>query len=106
MAKPSSIGSTRLGIRPCILEEVQSSPSPHPSGTNTAPELVTYSFEEAERAVNLLFDVLETCVQNPKPDQRQLDDYVTRFKGNWRASRRNAHRQASSSVASHSREHT
>jgi len=61
------------------FEEVQSGLLPHPSGTNTAPELVTYSLEEAERAVDLLIDVLKTCIQNPKPEQRQLVAYVTRF---------------------------
>jgi hypothetical protein len=52
----------------------------HPTGTYTSPELVTYSLEAAERAVKLLFDVLETCLQNPKSQQPQLVAYVTRFK--------------------------
>jgi hypothetical protein len=41
-------------------------PMPHPLGNNAAPELVAYSAESAERAINLLVDVLVVCRDKPK----------------------------------------
>ena len=41
---------------------------PHPSGVSNAGQVnVDYSAEEAVEAVDLMLDVLNTCVQNPKP---------------------------------------
>jgi hypothetical protein len=43
---------------------------PHPIGINVAVAQVTYSFENATRAVNLLLGVLERCRARPKPPVR------------------------------------
>lgn len=40
---------------------------PHPTGTNTSWASVAYSLEAAERALALLFEVLETAVRSPRP---------------------------------------
>ena len=41
---------------------------PHPSGVSYAGQVnADYSAEEAGKAVDLMLDVLNTCVQNPKP---------------------------------------
>jgi hypothetical protein len=40
---------------------------PHPTGTNTSWASVAYSLEAAERAVALLFEVLETGLGSPRP---------------------------------------
>jgi hypothetical protein len=40
---------------------------PHPTGTNTSWANVAYSLESAERAVDLLLEVLETAFQLPRP---------------------------------------
>jgi hypothetical protein len=40
---------------------------PHPTGTHTSWASVAYSLEPAERAVNLLLEVLETAITSPRP---------------------------------------
>jgi hypothetical protein len=45
-------------------------PQPHPIGTNVAPSQVTYSAENATRAVDLLLEILERCRDKPKPATR------------------------------------
>ncbi|MDG5807912.1 hypothetical protein P9869_35750 [Streptomyces ossamyceticus] len=41
---------------------------PHPDlGTHTGPEYVAYSTKSADRAVELMLDVLRMCVDHPKP---------------------------------------
>jgi hypothetical protein len=40
---------------------------PHPTGTNVSWANVAYSLESAERAVNLMVDVLDTAVGAPRP---------------------------------------
>ena len=49
--------------------KVKSLPAvPHPSGVSNAGQVnADYSAEEAVKAVDLMLDVLNTCVQNPKP---------------------------------------
>lgn len=47
-------------------------PVPHPVGTNTSRWNVTYSLESASRAVDLLLEVLETCVTSPRTDLREV----------------------------------
>jgi hypothetical protein len=42
----------------------------HPLGVNTAPEYVAYSAEAATKAVDLLLDVLTTCVDAPREPLR------------------------------------
>jgi hypothetical protein len=44
---------------------------PHPLGVNTAPEYVVYDCERAKEAVDLLFEILETCAGRPKPELEQ-----------------------------------
>jgi hypothetical protein len=39
----------------------------HPLGVNTAVEYVIYGSERATEAVDLLFEILETCAHEPKP---------------------------------------
>lgn len=41
--------------------------TPHPLGVNTAAEYVVYCCEKATEAVDLLFEILETCASCPKP---------------------------------------
>lgn len=48
--------------------------APHPLGNNAAPELVTYSAESAERAVNLLVDVLAVCRDKPRDKTRKWSE--------------------------------
>jgi hypothetical protein len=52
-----------------VHAEVKSLPAvPHPSGVSHAGQVnADYSAEEAVKAVDLMLDVLNTCVQNPKP---------------------------------------
>jgi len=45
-------------------------PQPHPLGTNVAPSQITYSAENATRAVDLLLSILERCRDKPKPAAR------------------------------------
>jgi hypothetical protein len=45
-------------------------PQPHPLGTNVAPSQITYSAENATRAVDLLLGILERCRDKPKPTTR------------------------------------
>ncbi len=52
---------------------------PHPTGTSTTKEHVTYSLESAKRSVDLLLDVLSTCQQNPKRRHAELAAYVSAF---------------------------
>ena len=40
---------------------------PHPLGVNTAGDYVVYRCEKATEAVDLLFEILETCASRPKP---------------------------------------
>ena len=40
---------------------------PHPLGVNTAGQYVVYRCERATEAVDLLFEILETCASRPKP---------------------------------------
>jgi hypothetical protein len=53
-------------------------PEPHPTGSNVSHENSTYAAEAAVRAVDLLLDVLTTCVASPKPAET---DAVTWAKG-------------------------
>ena len=52
-----------------VHAKVKSLPAvPHPSGVSNAGQVnADYSAEEAVKAVDLMLDVLNTCVQNPKP---------------------------------------
>lgn len=50
--------------------------APHPIGTGASQELVTYSLESAERAVDLLMDVVRTCLARPKTKHAQLVAYA------------------------------
>jgi hypothetical protein len=43
----------------------------HPLGVNTAKEYVVYRCEKATEAVDLLFEILETCAGRPKPALEQ-----------------------------------
>jgi predicted nucleic acid-binding Zn-ribbon protein len=49
-------------------EESPKSSVPHPLGTNTAPEQVDYSMENATKAVELALSVLRWCVDHPRRD--------------------------------------
>jgi hypothetical protein len=42
-------------------------PQTHPLGVDTAPEYVIYRCEHAVRAVDLMLEVLATCVERPRP---------------------------------------
>jgi hypothetical protein len=44
---------------------------PHPVGINVAVAQVTYSSENATRAVDLLLGILERCRDKPKPPARK-----------------------------------
>jgi len=46
-------------------------PHAHPLGTNTAPEYAIYTSESTKRAVDLMLDILETCVETPRPPLEQ-----------------------------------
>jgi hypothetical protein len=46
-------------------------PTPHPLGNNAAPELVAYSVESAERAIDLLVGVLIVCRDKPRTPRVQ-----------------------------------
>jgi hypothetical protein len=53
---------------------------PHPSGvTNSGQMSADYSAEAAIRAVDLLVDVLTTCVANPKPQDREARKWTTNY---------------------------
>jgi hypothetical protein len=52
-------------------------PVPHPLGRSTASELADYSVENAERAVSLVLQMLDTCARSPRPpktDSPELSD--------------------------------
>lgn len=53
-------------------------PHAHPLGTSTAPEYTIYTSENSERAVDLMLDVLETCVARPRPQLEQWAANVRR----------------------------
>jgi hypothetical protein len=59
-----------------VHAEVKSLPAvPHPSGAGNAGQVnADYSAEEAVKAVDLMLDVLNTCVQNPKPSDAEAED--------------------------------
>jgi hypothetical protein len=48
------------------FEEDFHEPVPHPLGTSTAVSDVSYSLESAERAVDVVLEVLTTCVASPR----------------------------------------
>ncbi len=63
---------------------VDEPPKAHPVGMSVAVAQVTYSSENATRAVDLLVGILETCRDKPKPpvrawsrDMRQIIDELT-----------------------------
>jgi hypothetical protein len=41
-------------------------PQPHPLGVNTAAEYTIYTSEHAQRCVDVMLDVLATCVGKPR----------------------------------------
>lgn len=45
---------------------MQGKPATHPLVVNTAPEYLVYCCEDATAAVDLLFKILEACVERPK----------------------------------------
>ncbi len=49
---------------------------PHPTGTSTSPEQAAYSFEAARKAVTLMLDVLETCVEKARAEHHELAAYA------------------------------
>lgn len=49
------------------FEEKTQPAVPHPTGTHTGAENVAYSLESATPAVDLLFEVLKTCMTKPRP---------------------------------------
>jgi hypothetical protein len=56
---------------------------PHPSGVSNAGQVnADYSAEEAVKAVDLMLDVLNTCVQNPKPSDAEAKAWAV---SHWRA---------------------
>lgn len=59
-----------FGLRDAAVHfEEKAMPSvPHPTGTHSGVENATYALENANRAVALLIEVLETFVQQPRPD--------------------------------------
>jgi len=52
-------------------EALLGKPQPHPLGVNTAFEYVVYRCEAATEALDLLFEILETCIERPKPALEQ-----------------------------------
>jgi hypothetical protein len=53
---------------------------PHPSGVcNSGQMNADYSADTAMRAVDLLVDVLTTCVDNPKPQDKEAEIWATRY---------------------------
>jgi len=49
-------------------------PQPHPLGVNTAIEYVVYRCETATEELDLLLEILETCIERPKP---ALEEWAT-----------------------------
>lgn len=52
-------------------------PTAHPLGVNTAAEYVVYRAEKATEAVELLLEILETCIERPKP---ALEEWADRLR--------------------------
>ena len=48
------------------FEENSQEPQLHPTGTQTAPELITYSFEATRHALDLLTEILDVCSRTPR----------------------------------------
>jgi hypothetical protein len=48
-------------------DEEDREPVPHPTGTSVSWATAEYSVESVSRAVDLLFDVLQTAAANPRP---------------------------------------
>lgn len=60
-------------------KEVPKTLVPHPIGTNTAPEMVDYSIESADRAVTFALSVFRWCVDHPRrslPEAVQWANYA------------------------------
>lgn len=53
----------------------------HPLGIPLAPEYRNYSVESAERALNLVLEILSTCMTHPKPGNSPLIAYVSGMSG-------------------------
>ena len=64
-----------------VHAEVKSLPAvPHPSGVGNAGQVnADYSAEEAVKAVDLMLDVLNTCVQNPKPSDAEAEAWAVGY---------------------------
>jgi len=59
---------------------------PHPSGiTNAGQENLDYSVEAGMRAVDLLCDVLTTCIDNPKPTDADAKVWAANYASGFRA---------------------
>jgi len=55
-------------------EALLTEPQPHPLGVNTAVEYVVYRCESATETLDLLLEILETCIERPKP---ALEEWAT-----------------------------
>jgi hypothetical protein len=61
-------------------------PAPHPVIGNTTHERMTYVAENAEKAIDVMLDVLTRLVDHPKPSADQLlIDFAQRWQPNLRA---------------------
>lgn len=65
---------------PLHFREEVGEPVPHPSGTSTSAIHRTYSKETAERAVNLLLEVLSMVVESPKEKHSRVVKWAEGFK--------------------------
>jgi hypothetical protein len=71
-----------FGLRDAAVhaEAVQSPSVPHPSGiTHSGQMNADYSAESSVRAVDLLFDVLTTCRDHPKPADRDVRKWAADY---------------------------
>jgi hypothetical protein len=59
------------------FKESQNPTEPHPLGTRTGRENVTYSLEPAERAVLLMFEVLDVCTSSPRDSHPTIVEWAT-----------------------------
>jgi DNA-directed RNA polymerase subunit RPC12/RpoP len=53
---------------------------PHPVGTNVSDEWATYRVETAERAVTFALDVLQWCIDHPRPNLPKIVEWSNAYR--------------------------
>ncbi len=71
----------RLRDRAVHFDEEPQDTKTHPLGFATAPEHSDYSVETTKRALDLVLEILQACIDNPKPANKVLIAHVNGLSG-------------------------